>query len=454
MATFNMGATSRGEYQGEQQSLADTQDYQSKAAFENFLRGQGDTAYVDQYVQENPEKFLTPAQLYKLQQIGPEAFWSSSTQGGDTGSSGSTSGGFDSLIPKDNNGSPFSYSEYNSDGWLVAHYADGSTKYIVQDPSKKSSTTSTKVKTPEQLAAEALAAEKTANRKSAYDLLYQQFNSLGLGSLVEPLKALIADAGVSPSEFAIKLQETDAYKKRFSANAQRIASGLRALSPAEYIGLEDQYQNIMRNYGMPESYYAKGELGKQAGFDKLIAGDVSAVELEDRLQTAYDKVINANPEISQALKSFYPEISDGDILAYAIDPKNALNEIKRKVTAAQIGGAALSAGLLGMTPEEVAKNLPGFGTRAKELAGFGITGEQYGAQSPFISSAAERGGQLASIYNQGAYGRTQAENEALNITGATEARKQRQKLTELEKSSFSGSSGTSSAITRDRAGAY
>ena len=310
------------------------------------------------------------------------------------------------------------------------------------------------LKTPEQLAAEAAAAQQQANRKSAYDLLYQQFNALGLGSLVEPLKALIADAGVSPSEFAIKLQETDAYKKRFSANAQRIAAGLRALSPAEYIGLEDQYQNIMRNYGMPESYYTKGELGKQSGFDKLIAGDVSAVELEDRLQTAYDRVIKTNPEISQALRNFYPEISDGDILAYALDPKNALAEIKRKVSAAEIGGAALSAGLLGKTPEEIAKNLPGFGQRAKELVGFGITGQQYGAQSPFITSAAERGGQLASIYGQDTYGRTQAESEAFNITGATEARKQRQKLTQLEQASFSGSSGTSNAIARDRAGAF
>ena len=310
------------------------------------------------------------------------------------------------------------------------------------------------LKTPEQLAAEAAAAQQQANRKSAYDLLYQQFNSLGLGSLVEPLKALIADAGISPSEFAIKLQETDAYKKRFSANAQRIAAGLRALSPAEYIGLEDQYQNIMRNYGMPESYYTKGELGKQSGFDKLIAGDVSAVELEDRLQTAYDRVIKTNPEISQALRNFYPEISDGDILAYALDPKNALTEIKRKVSAAEIGGAALSAGLLGRTPEEIAKNLPGFGQRAKELVGFGITGQQYGAQSPFITSAAERGGQLASIYGQDTYGRTQAESEAFNITGATEARKQRQKLTQLEQASFSGSSGTSNAIARDRAGAF
>ena len=293
-----------------------------------------------------------------------------------------------------------------------------------------------------------------ANRQSAYDLLFEQFSSYGLGSLVEPIRNLITDPSVSPSEYVIRLRQTEAYKKRFAANASRIANGLAALSEADYLNYEDRYQRVMRNYGIPASYYEKGDLGVQKNFEKLIAGDVRDDELADRLSNAYDKVINANPEVGTALKSFYPEITNGDILAYVLDPQNALTEIKRKVTAAEIGGAALSAGLLGKTSQEIAKNLPGFGERAKELAGFGITGQQYGAQSPFITSAAERGGELSSIYKQDAYGRTQAEAEAFNITGSTEARKQRQKLSELEKSSFSGSAGTSNAIARDRAGAF
>ena len=290
-------------------------------------------------------------------------------------------------------------------------------------------------------------------RQSAYDLLYAQFKQYGLESLVEGIKGLIQE-NVSPSEFAIRLQDTDAYKKRFAANQDRIKAGLRALTPAEYIGLEDQYQNIMRNYGLPASYYTKDAMGTQAGFNKFIANDVSAAELEDRIATAQKRVLNADVHVTNALRQFYPDITNSDILAYTLDPTNALENIKRKVTAAEIGGAALSAGLLGKTPEEIAKNLPGFGQRAKELVGFGITGQQYGAQSPFITSAAERGGQLASIYGQDTYGRTQAESEAFNITGATEARKQRQKLTQLEQASFSGSAGTSGAIARDRAGAF
>jgi hypothetical protein len=103
--------------------------------------------------------------------------------------------------------------------------------------------------------------KQEAERKSAYDLLYQQFNDLGIGGLVPELKSFIEE-GISPAEFTLRLRQTDSYKKRFAANAQRIGKGLRALSEAEYIGLEDQYQNVMRQYGLPESYYTRGEMGR------------------------------------------------------------------------------------------------------------------------------------------------------------------------------------------------
>ena len=187
--------------------------------------------------------------------------------------------------------------------------------------------------------------QNNSGRQSAYDTLYNEFNKYGLGSLVESIKGLITDANTSPSQFALALQNTKEYQQRFSANQSRIKAGLAALTPAEYIGLEDQYQNVMRNYGLPASYYAKDSLGTQSGFDKLLANDVSATELEDRIATAQQRVLNSNPEVLKALKQFYPDINNADILAYTLDPQNALTDIKRKVTAAEIGGAALAQGL-------------------------------------------------------------------------------------------------------------
>ena len=284
--------------------------------------------------------------------------------------------------------------------------------------------------------------EKIAKGQSAYDLLFDRFNEFGMGALVEPLKQFIQQ-GLSSSELTLRLRDTDAYKKRFAANAQRVAKGLRALSEAEYISKEDAYQDIMRRYGLPESYYTRGEMGRQEGFEKIIANDISDVELEDRISTAQKRVLNANPEVTQALKQFYPDITNADILAYTLDPKNAIENIKRKVTTAEIGGAALQAGLqTGLT-------------RAEQLQAAGV--DKTAAQQGYgtIAGGLQRGSQLASIYGEDPYTQTTAETEIFNIAGAQEARKQRQKVTGLEKATFGGQSGiSSSALARDRAGAY
>ena len=305
-------------------------------------------------------------------------------------------------------------------------------------------------KTPEELTRELLlqqqkdaqAAADLRDRQSAYDILYNEFSAYGLGGLVEDIKYLL-QSDVSPSQFSLELKNTKSYQDRFKANENRIKAGLRALSPAEYISLEDQYQEIMRNYGLPASYYTKDTTGKQVGFEKFIAGDVSALELEDRIATAQKRVINANPEVSAALKQFYPDITNGDILAYTLDPAQGLEGIKRKVTAAEIGGAALQSGLTA--------NL----ARAEELGRYGV--DKAAAEKGFttIGAGLQRGSQLASIYGENPYTQTTAEQEIFNVPGAEEARKARQKITGLERATFGGQTGiTAGALARDRAGAY
>jgi hypothetical protein len=145
-------------------------------------------------------------------------------------------------------------------------------------------------------------ADARKERQSAFDLLKLQFDEYGLGALVEPLRGLIQE-GISPSEFAVRLRQTEPYKKRFAANAARISKGLRALSEAEYLDLEDGYQSIMRNYGLPATYYTRGELGRQEGFEKFIGGDVSPAELEERIMTAQNRVINAPPDVTDSAKT-------------------------------------------------------------------------------------------------------------------------------------------------------
>jgi hypothetical protein len=318
-------------------------------------------------------------------------------------------------------------------GDVIAVYSDGTTKILSKG-----------TKLADAAAAKAAAdAAAKANRQSAYDLLFQQFDAYGLGALVSPLKGLI-ESGISPAEFTIKLRETDAYKKRFAANSARINKGLRAISEAEYIGLEDQYQDVMRRYGLPQEYYARGDMGRQEGFEKFIGGDVSPVELEDRVQTAQRRVLNAAPQVKDALTQFYgDEISNGDILAYVLDPAKAIENIKRKVTAAEIGGGAMRAGL-GLAR-----------ARAEELGQYGVTGQQAVTGFGTIASGLERGRQLSQIYNQPDYTQAVAETEVFALPDAEKARRQRRKITQLETATFGGTSGvTGGALDRERAGQY
>ena len=275
-------------------------------------------------------------------------------------------------------------------------------------------------------------------RKSAYDILYTEFKKYGLENLVEDVKGLITTA-TSDAEITMGLRASENYKKRFAANEQRVAKGLKALDEATYLGMEDQYQEVMRQYGLPASYYTKDATGKQVGFEQLLASDVSNVELADRLMVAQDRVLKANPEVLKTLKDFYPEITNGDILAYTLDPKNAIKDIQRKATAAEIGAAQTGAGLQA--------TLAG----AEALVANKVTGEQYQAAAPTISEASIRGGQLASIYREDPYTQQTAEQAVLNTPGSAEAIRRTKKLAGLETAAFSGQSGRG-AIDRERAG--
>lgn len=120
-------------------------------------------------------------------------------------------------------------SDYNVDGTEVA-YGPTAAEIAARDAAE---------------AAKVKAAEKLRAGQSAYDLLYGQFKQYNLQSLIEPLKKFITE-GLSEDELTLKLRETEDYKKRFAANAERIKKGLSALNEAEYIAKEDAYQNLMR----------------------------------------------------------------------------------------------------------------------------------------------------------------------------------------------------------------
>jgi hypothetical protein len=140
------------------------------------------------------------------------------------------------------------------------------------------------------------------------------------------------------------LTEQEAYKKRFIANEKRQSLGFKPLSPATYIAMEKAYKDTLAANGLPQGFY-----DSQDDFAGFIGGDVSVAELNNRLKDAYRVVQDASPEVKAKMAEMY-NITDGDLLAYVIDPDRArplmAPDYKRQAQAALIAeGAQRLAGI-------------------------------------------------------------------------------------------------------------
>ena len=289
------------------------------------------------------------------------------------------------------------------------------------------------------------AAKKESGRVSAFNILGDEFRRYGFDDpqFFRELQDLIKQ-DLSDPEIRIKVRGLPAYERRFGAIKRRIDKGFNAISEAAFLQLEDAYANTMRRFGLPESYYIRQPGRSNPVFENLVEFDISAPELEERLMLGQKRVMEAPPEVLASIRDFYGDsVTNGDILAFVVDPKNALEKIRTKVTAAEIGAGARQAGL-GTTRQ-----------RAEELGRFGITGQQAQAGFQQIAGGLERGGQLAAIYQEQPYGQETAEQEIFGLTGAPTARRRRQRLTQQEQAAFGGQTGlTGGALSRERAGQF
>jgi len=259
------------------------------------------------------------------------------------------------------------------------------------------------------------------DRQAAFDVLYKEMAALGLEALVEPLRGLLIE-DVSPSEFNVRLRDTEAFKLRFAANEARRKKGLRTLQPGEYIQQEDNYRQLLRTAGLTQ-------FDSDAYVQKFIENDVSARELGLRITAATDRVKNANPAVLNTLKEYYPQLGQNDLVGYLLDPTTELDAIERKITASEIGAAARVQGL-GLAE-----------SAAMDLATQGVT--QARAQQGFsrIAEALPTAEKLSNIYGStmDQYRQEQAQQE--EFLGMASARRRRQRLVGREVAEFGGASG-------------
>lgn len=175
-------------------------------------------------------------------------------------------------------------------------------------------------------------------RETARASLESLLKQYGLESLFPTLNSLLAEYGGNNTIIMSQLREEPAYKERFKGIEYRINNGYAAIDEATYIGLENDYKKIMRNYGLSDSFYTQDRLAE------LIGGDVSELEVESRIATGQRMLESSNQQVISELREYYPELGDGDLLSYLLDPKQGQEVLSQKIRAAQLGGAAELAG--------------------------------------------------------------------------------------------------------------
>ena len=267
--------------------------------------------------------------------------------------------------------------------------------------------------------------------KDAYALIEDTLNTYNLSSLAPIIKGYML-AGLGSEQAKLQIKQEPLYKARFKGNELRLASGLNAFSEAEYLGLEDTYNQVMNQYGLG-TYFGTTRTARQGKLAEIIGADISAVELKSRISTVVDRVNNADPIIKAQLKEFYPGITETDLVKYFLDPKQTLPQLEEKVTSAEIGAAATGQGL--KTSMTSASDLARYGIdRASAIKGYStIGGILPGAQK------------LSDIYGEAKIDYTQATAEQEVFKGNASAERKRKQLMALETAQFSGSAGVGAA---------
>lgn len=285
-----------------------------------------------------------------------------------------------------------------------------------------------------QISANATTSTQYNERMGVYASMADRFNKYGLTGLANKIKEL-AIAGATEATITLQLMETPEYQQRFAANADRIKRGLSALTPAEYVNVEDSYRQVLRAYGLKQ-------FDNDAYVRQFIANDMSPTELSNRVVTAVQRVQNADPALVNQLKQFYG-IGAPDMVAYVLDPEQQFQKIERQIAASEIGVAAGRQGL--RTGVSVAEQLAAQGvTEAEARKGYSTIAD--------ILPTAEK---LSDIYGTtlDEYRQDEAEQEVFNSLAS--AQRKRQRLTAREVASFGGASGINkTSLTVPSVGQY
>lgn len=228
-------------------------------------------------------------------------------------------------------------------------------------------------------------------------------------------------ADIPEDAIMINIREQQFYKARFKGNEGLRAAGMAELDPADYLRAERQYADILNAANL-------NTLAQRDTFASLIGGQVSAVELEDRVTNVYQRIKNADTALKDEMARLNQlgNITSADFAAALLTGKEGAASLRRKIAQAEVSTEFTQRGLTSAMGIE-------------ELANLGVTREQARQGAEYARMGTQRLTTLGSIYGvQSAEIQRELEQEAFK---GLESQRRKQ-LTAQERAAFAGSAGT------------
>jgi len=276
---------------------------------------------------------------------------------------------------------------------------------------------------------------------AVFAALVAQMSIYGINNLADTVARIRREnPGITGDELLLLLRNDTRYNteylNRFSGNKGLIAAGKAPLDEKTYLANEQAYEKLFKGYNLTQFM-------NRDKYAMLISNEVSPTEAGSRVSLAYDRVLG-DPNTADVFKRYYPGLTTSDIVATLLDPKEQLPQLQKKVTASEIGGAALRQGLdiaqaASTIQSERYKNLTQGTVGYETLQGLGVTKEEALTGYENIAAKLPRAEFLSSITGGEDYTQVQAEQE--EFMGLASAKRARQALTATETARFGAKSG-------------
>ena len=286
---------------------------------------------------------------------------------------------------------------------------------------------------------------EAANRKSAFQILSDEFTQRGLPTLATEVERFMKE-GLTPAEARISIRNTQAYKDRFKGNEGRIKKGLAVYQPDEYLAAEETYRNLLLANNLQD-------LISKNTTDSFISGAVSAQEVQDRIQNVFTKIDNADATLKGQLGQYFsnygiadPNLQRSQLASALLTGETSSMALERQLKKAQLrAGAQMS----GVTIAET-----GVESLQQQLEAQNVS-DVYGvAKTGFSTLSQTQPGteKLAQIYGEQTTGLSEELQQEAFFGLQSQRRK---KLQEREQATFGGQAGISTAgLARGTAGSF